>query len=96
MATVCTHPATTTGHDGFPPTTSKGGDSFVGVGGHPIILVGQEFQPHSDGSNTHTPKLAQGSTFITVNGVPVGLIGDALDDGDHLATSATSFFTAGG
>ena len=95
MPAVLTHVSKTSGHDGFPPTQSKGGNSFVGIGGHPVILVGQEFEQHSNGS-THTPKLIGGSSFIKVNGVPVGLIGDKLDCGDTVIESATSFFTAGG
>lgn len=98
MGVVCTHPAETTGHDRYPPTTSKGGSSFVSAGGHPLILVGQEFLPHTDPQTgeTHTPVLVQGSSFVTVDGIAVGMIGDALDCGDRLKTSATSFVTIEG
>lgn len=95
MPAILTHVSKTSGHDGFPPTISKGGNAFVSVGGKSIILVGQEFEPHSNGS-THTPKLIGGSKFIKVNGVPVGLVGDKLDCGDTVVESATNFFTAGG
>ena len=96
MPAVLTHVSRTSGHDGYPPTVSKGGNSFVSIGGHPVILVGQEFEPHSDGNNTHTPVLIGGSSFITVNGVPAGLVGDKTDCGDTVVESATAFFTAGG
>lgn len=94
MPIVCTHPATTTGHDGFPSTVSQGGDPFLVIDGHPVILVGQEFVPHRNSEGAvHTPVLASGSSYVTVNGIPVGLVGSALNCGDTVATSATPLFT---
>lgn len=95
MATAAVHVCVTTGHGKFPPTQSAGGDSTLTIDGHPVLLVGQTFLPHTDGKVTHTPVLVEGSDLLTINGVQIGLVGSALDCGDSIASSASNLLTIG-
>lgn len=57
-----------------------GGQSFFSVSGQPVVLQGDPVQGH--GSAPHAaPTMAQGSGWMTLNGVPVCREG-------HLATCA--------
>ena len=46
MSNCVVHVASTTGHAGFPPTTSNQSSSKVIVGGQPVILHGHTFATH--------------------------------------------------
>lgn len=88
---VATHTAMSTGHANFPPTPSAGGNDLFTIDGHPVILVGQAFVPHTNGKVTHTPVVAEGSDLLTVDGIPVALVGSSLGCGDSIASSATVY-----
>ena len=93
---VATHTAMSQGHGNFPPTPSAGGNGLLTVDGHPVILVGQSFVPHTNGKTTHTPVVADGSDFFTVDGIPVATVGSSLGCGDTIASSATQYFEVEG
>ena len=90
---IATHVSVSQGHGGFPPTPSAGGDSFMTIDGHPMILVGQEFLPHTSGKNTHTPVVTGGSAILTEEGIAVAMVGSPLSCGDQIASSATTYAT---
>lgn len=93
MATVAVHVSTTQGHGGFPPTTSVGGDSFLSIDGHAVLLVGSQFNTHSDGDSSHNATVSSGSDFLTINGIAAALVGSSLSDGDIIASTESSFLT---
>lgn len=93
MATVAVHVSTSQGHGGFPPTTSVGGDDFLSVDGHSVLLVGSQFNTHSDGDSEHNSTVTGGSTFLMINGVAAALVGSPLSCGDVIASTESSFIT---
>lgn len=103
MPAASAHPAGTTGHENWPPTTSQSGYSNnVFINGKPAIKAGTVFVPHSKPGNnpqTHPPSLVEGSASVFINGGSAGRIGDDLacdhGSGDAIAEGSTNVFIGG-
>ena len=49
-----------------------GGQGFVTVGGHLVVLLGDPVTPHPPfPPHTTNPVMAQGCDWLTINGIPV-------------------------
>ncbi len=85
MPSAATHPATTTGHGGWPPTVSTLGSSNVFIGGKPAVMGGIPFVVHTNPSpSSHMPNSQEGSGSVNINGKPACRVGDKTDCGDMI------------
>ena len=69
----------TSGHDGYPGTPIITGSNTMFCDGKAIACVGDICQDHdkSHGHN-HTPIITGGSSFFTVDGRPVAVVGSEV------------------
>ena len=90
MSSCAIHVATTTGHDGFPPTTSISSSNKLIVGGHPAVLEGDTFNQHcKPGSGCHSGVAVASSSKMIVGGKSVCVQGDKLSCGDTIASGSS-------
>lgn len=87
MSSCAVHVATTSGHDGFPPTTSSQASSKMMVGGQPVILEGHEFKPHCN-SGCHVGTAIASSSKIIIDGKALCMTGDKLSCGDTIISGS--------
>lgn len=86
--TIAVHVATTTGHGGFPPTTSLSGNIKLMVEGKPTIIHGTPFAQHCS-SSCHSGTAISTTTKLFISGIGACLIGDMLTCGDTIATRSS-------
>ncbi|WP_318491921.1 PAAR domain-containing protein [Photobacterium leiognathi] len=86
MVDVAIQGSVCTGHDGFAPRPSAGGQSLFKVNGIPVMATGDPFPPHDKPNNPPHPGTAIGSSKVTVNGLTVAMVGDAVSCGSAIAT----------
>lgn len=91
------HPSKTTGHEGFPPTTTLSGSPNVNIEGKPALKKGIVCGPHTNPSGTThpTPTISSGSSSVNINGQPATRIGDDVDCGDMIADGVSTVFIGG-
>jgi uncharacterized Zn-binding protein involved in type VI secretion len=63
-----------------------GGQGFVRVGGALWAVLGDAVAPHGEGAHG-APVMAEGSSFVRINGIPVCMEGNQASCG-HAATGA--------
>lgn len=63
-----------------------GGQAFVRIDGHLVVLLGDPVAAHGIAPHA-APVMAQGSTFVRINGVPVCLAGHLASCG-HASTGS--------
>lgn len=51
-----------------------GVQSFVTIDGKPVSCVGDAVAGHGNGAHA-SPKIAEGSSFVTINGIPITFAG---------------------
>jgi uncharacterized Zn-binding protein involved in type VI secretion len=99
MPLASTHPATTTGHDGYHPTVSTEGSGDVFIEGDPALHGGGlAFIVHVKPGNNPSPHVEtteEGSSTVFINGSPACRIGDDLSMGDTLASANATVFIGG-
>lgn len=86
--TIAVHVATTTGHDGFPPTISLSGNPKLMVEGKPTIIHGTPFAQHCN-SSCHSGTAISTTNKLFIGGIGVCLVGDKLTCGDTIATRSS-------
>lgn len=65
-----------------------GGQGFVTVDGQLVVLLGDPVTPHAPGPpHSANPVMAQGSSFVSINAIPVCREGHLADCG-HATTGA--------
>lgn len=62
-----------------------GGQGFVTVAGALVVVLGDPVEPHGPPPHSPTPVMAQGSAWLTINGIPVCRAGHAASCG-HATT----------
>jgi uncharacterized Zn-binding protein involved in type VI secretion len=63
-----------------------GGQGFVTVGGHLVVLLGDPVEPHPPvPPHTTAPFMAEGCDWLTINGIPVCREGNKANCG-HATT----------
>lgn len=67
-------------------TITSAGQGFVKIGGELWIVVGDPVASHGTGGHA-SATMAAGSSFVSINGVPVCRLGDAATCG-HTATGS--------
>lgn len=72
----------TSGHDGYPGTPIISGSSTMFCDNRAIACVGDICEKHnkSKGHN-HTPVITGGSSFFTIDGKPVAMVGSEASGG---------------
>lgn len=88
MSSCVVHVATTSGHAGFPPTTSSQSSSKVLVGGQPVILHGHTFETHCN-SSCHVGTAIAGSSKVIIDGKALCMTGDKLSCGDTIISGSS-------
>lgn len=79
-----------TGHGAFAPRAgSINGSADVIINGHGALRVSDAWPLHSDGDSVHGGTQATGSSTVYVNGLPLARIGDAISDGDAVASGSS-------
>lgn len=73
----------------FPPVPSVEASDFVSEGSKGFVYVGCRYQIHCHDGSCHIPILAEGSSFVTIEGKAVGRVGDATTCGDHVAEGSS-------
>ena len=58
-----------------------GGQDFVRVGGKRVVVLGDPVEPHGDPPHSPRPFMTQGSSFVTIAGIPVCREGHAASCG---------------
>lgn len=71
-------------------TQLAGGQSFVTVDAQLVVLLGDPVEPHGPPPHSPSPVMAEGSSFVTINGVPVCREGHLASCG-HASTGAAWF-----
>lgn len=92
MPAICLLGDSCTGHGAFPPRANAGSDPYLTVNGRTVHCVGHAWTSHcNDVPVCHGGSLAAGSAYYTVNGAPVGRVGDPVDCGSAVATGDPYF-----
>lgn len=65
-----------------------GGQNFVRVEGHIVVLLGDPVQGHGPAPHA-APVMAEGSPFVRINGIPVCRAGHAASCG-HVSTGSAA------
>ena len=87
---------TCTGHDACPPRKAVEGSPDVFLDGYAVVRLGDKWEAH--GCPVHPPHaghVAQASSEVTVNGLPVVRVGDPLDCGGVVQTGAAVLYAGG-
>lgn len=85
---IAVHVATTSGHNGFPPTQSLSGNSKLLVEGMPTIMHGTPFAVHCN-SSCHSGSAISSTSKLTIGGVAVCVSGDKLSCGDTIVSRSS-------
>lgn len=91
MPDICLLGDTCTGHQGFSPRPNAESDSYMTVNGRAVHCEGHAWEKHCNSGGCHDGILAAGSAYYTVNGNPVGRVGDPVDCGSKVATGDPYF-----
>lgn len=75
------------GKDSAGGTQLGGGQDFVTIDGDLVVVVGDPVQPHAPSNSPHSsgPVMVQGSSFVTIEGIPVCIAGNSASCG-HAST----------
>ncbi|RFA31333.1 PaaR repeat-containing protein [Alkalilimnicola ehrlichii] len=84
-----------TGEGCFPPRKSTSGSGDVTINGKAALRVGDAFEEHACGNSAHESALAEGSSTVFVNRLPLGRIGDPIACGSAVAQGSTNVFAGG-
>ena len=69
----------TNGHDGYPPVQVIEGSDYVTCNGRKVALVGSRCEGHNKRKGTyHVPIVSSGSSFLTVDGIGVAVVGSEV------------------
>lgn len=71
-------------------TQLAGGQGFVTVDGQLVVVLGDPVEPHGIPPHSPSPTMAQGSSFVSINGIPVCREGHLATCG-HASTGAGWF-----
>ncbi|MFA6198945.1 MAG: PAAR domain-containing protein [Bacteroidales bacterium] len=79
-----------TGHDCHPPQIAIKGSNNVKINGRGALRLGDKFSPHCCEFECHPGFLAEGSSTVTINGIPAGRIQDSIGCGGSVATGSSN------
>lgn len=80
------------GHGCFPPRPGINASSKLFVQGRPAHRVGDSWQLHTCGNDTHDATVVYGSYKMFESGQSVAVIGSVLSCGSILAAGSSKFF----
>lgn len=80
------------GHGSHPARTCIEASDDVFVNGKPVHRVGDAWETHTDGNDTHGATTIQGSPNVFVNGKPVAFVGGGLSCGSVAAEGSPDVF----
>lgn len=92
MPAVCNVGSVDSGHDGFSPGVVITGDALFTVNGIPISKSNDISAIHIKPDNPPHVGVLEGSSALTIGGVPVALVGDSLSCG-AVVVSGQPLFT---
>ncbi len=75
------------GADSAGGTQLGGGNSFVTSDGLLIVVLGDAVEPHNRRQHRSSPHMVEGSSFVTINGIPICREGDQASCG-HSTTGS--------
>ena len=76
----------TAGHDGFPPRPSISASPNVTCNNIAVVRLNDSYDVHCNIVPVcHVGVLSTGSGTVTVNGLPLGRVGDSVSCGDTVA-----------
>ena len=86
-----------TGHGCWPSRPCTGASPNVFANGIPVHREGDAWAPHTCPSipETHSSKLARGSTSVFANGKPVARIGDIVECGSLVRDGSPNVYAGG-
>lgn len=87
----------TSGHDGYPGTPIITGSNTMFCDGKAIACKGDICEEHNKHKgHKHTPVITGGSSFFTVDGKPVAMVGSEVSgncNSDNVIISGSDFLT---
>lgn len=86
MPSIAIQGSICSGHDGFPPRPSAGGQPTFTVNGVPVMASGDPFAPHVKPQNPPHGGTAIGGSKLTINGIPAAMKGDPVSCGSVIVT----------
>lgn len=92
MPAVCRVGDGCTGHGCHPPRKSLENGSTVTSSSRNIHCVGDPWEIHNCGDDTHDGVTASGSPDVMVGGKPVGRVGDRINCGSVIAAGDSTVF----
>lgn len=80
--------STSTGHDGYPPTTAISGSPTVTANGKPVNRLGDAWASHCNKTCHSGVTVTPPSRTVFADGLPVGMVGDSISCGDTAAVGS--------